>query len=88
MPRCGHPLAGAACAGRAAGAPRQSAPTTAPPHARTPPHPRHCSPQVKVSQPALLDLFERHKDSKGKQAKLKTPQQLQVGWEGAGPARW
>lgn len=29
------------------------------------------------SQPALLALFEKHKDSRGKQAKLKTPTQLQ-----------
>jgi hypothetical protein len=35
--------------------------------------------KVKVCQEALLQLFERHKDSKGKQAKLKSPNQLQVG---------
>ena len=28
-------------------------------------------------QPALLELFEKYKDSKGMQAKLKTPNQLQ-----------
>jgi inositol hexakisphosphate/diphosphoinositol-pentakisphosphate kinase len=33
--------------------------------------------KVKVSQEALLQLFERHKDIKGKQAKLKSPNQLQ-----------
>ncbi|GMH42191.1 hypothetical protein BSKO_10110 [Bryopsis sp. KO-2023] len=33
--------------------------------------------KMKVTQPALLGLFERHKDAKGKQAKLKTPEQLQ-----------
>ncbi len=33
--------------------------------------------QVRVRQPALLSLFSRHADSKGKQAKLKSPSQLQ-----------
>jgi inositol hexakisphosphate/diphosphoinositol-pentakisphosphate kinase len=30
-----------------------------------------------VLQPAFLELFDKHKDSKGKQAKLKSPVQLQ-----------
>ena len=30
-----------------------------------------------VLQPAFLELFNKHKDSKGKQAKLKSPVQLQ-----------
>jgi inositol hexakisphosphate/diphosphoinositol-pentakisphosphate kinase len=30
-----------------------------------------------VRQPALLALFAKHADSKGKQAKLKSPAQLQ-----------
>jgi inositol hexakisphosphate/diphosphoinositol-pentakisphosphate kinase len=34
-------------------------------------------PQVRVCQPALLALFAKHADSKGKQAKLKSPAQLQ-----------
>lgn len=33
--------------------------------------------KVKVSAAPLLDLFERHKDAKGKQAKLKSPRQLE-----------
>ncbi|KAG1672844.1 hypothetical protein FOA52_004648 [Chlamydomonas sp. UWO 241] len=33
--------------------------------------------KMKVSQPTYLALFDRYKDSKGIQAKLKTPQQLQ-----------
>ena len=33
--------------------------------------------QVRVRQSSLLELFHRHKDSKGKQAKLKSPAQLQ-----------
>jgi inositol hexakisphosphate/diphosphoinositol-pentakisphosphate kinase len=32
---------------------------------------------VRVRQPALLALFAKHADSKGKQAKLKSPTQLQ-----------
>ena len=35
-------------------------------------------PPPPLPQPALLALFEKYKDSKGKQAKLKTPAQLQV----------
>jgi hypothetical protein len=34
--------------------------------------------KMPVTQPAMLELFARHKDSKGKQAKLKSPAQLQV----------
>ena len=30
-------------------------------------------------QPSVLALFDKYKDSKGKQAKLKSPNQLQVG---------
>jgi hypothetical protein len=33
--------------------------------------------QVRVRHPELLSLFARHADSKGKQAKLKSPNQLQ-----------
>mmetsp|Transcript_25598 Transcript_25598/g.75672 ORF Transcript_25598/g.75672 Transcript_25598/m.75672 type:complete len:1449 (-) Transcript_25598:644-4990(-) len=33
--------------------------------------------KMKVTDPALLALFNKHKDAKGKQAKLKTPLQLQ-----------
>jgi inositol hexakisphosphate/diphosphoinositol-pentakisphosphate kinase len=33
--------------------------------------------QVRVRQPALLALFAKHADSKAKQAKLKSPAQLQ-----------
>jgi hypothetical protein len=33
--------------------------------------------QVRVRHPALLELFAKHADSKGKQAKLKSPNQLQ-----------
>jgi len=33
--------------------------------------------KMPVSQPAMLELFQKHKDAKGKQAKLKSPAQLQ-----------
>ncbi len=33
--------------------------------------------QVRVRHPLLLELFAKHADSKGKQAKLKSPGQLQ-----------
>ncbi|KIY96139.1 inositolhexakisphosphate/diphosphoinositol-pentakisphosphatekinase, partial [Monoraphidium neglectum] len=33
--------------------------------------------KMPVTQPAMLELFNKHKDSKGKQAKLKSPLQLQ-----------
>jgi len=33
--------------------------------------------KMKVSQPSILALFDKYKDSKGKQAKLKSPNQLQ-----------
>ena len=33
--------------------------------------------QVRVRHPELLSLFARHADAKGKQAKLKSPNQLQ-----------
>lgn len=36
-----------------------------------------CLLQVRVRHPALLALFAKHADSKGKQAKLKSPAQLQ-----------
>jgi inositol hexakisphosphate/diphosphoinositol-pentakisphosphate kinase len=40
-------------------------------------HACYCLLQVRVRQPALLALFAKHADSKGKQAKLKSPAQLQ-----------
>lgn len=33
--------------------------------------------KMRISEPPLLELFEKYKDSKGKQAKLKSPAQLQ-----------
>lgn len=54
--------------------------TSPPPHTHSTPKQKV---KVRVTQPPLLALLTKHMDAKGKQAKLKSPNQMQVGGGGS-----